>query len=172
MRQLALLAMFLGTPVLSLAQTTQTAKTNENSWDALNTLRAGERIEVFETNLKNHKGTFSAVTGEAIQLREGGPSDRGDMTVAIPRQNVLRVTLLEKSHRLRNALIFGAVGAGTGAGISAGATRCSTSTGSFNLCGVGNGVIIPASALLGLLAGAGIGAAIPSHPTIYRLEHA
>lgn len=165
MRQLALLTMFLGMPVLSLAQT------NQNSWDALNTLRAGQRIEVFETNLKNHKGTFSAVTGEAIQLREGGPSSRGDVTVAIPRQNVMRVTLLEKSHRLRNAFIFGAVGAGTGAGISAAATRCSTSPSSFNLCGVGNGAIIAGSAVAGLLTGGGLGAAIPSHPTIYRQEH-
>jgi hypothetical protein len=49
MRQLALLAMLLGMPVLSLAQT------NQNSWDALNTLRAGQKIEVFETNLKKHK---------------------------------------------------------------------------------------------------------------------
>lgn len=72
MRQLALLAMFLGTPVLSLAQTAQTPKTNESSWDALNTLRAGQRIEVFETNLKQHKGTFSTLTEEAIQLREDG----------------------------------------------------------------------------------------------------
>ena len=164
MRQLALLAMFLGMPVLSLAQT------NQNSWDALNTLRPGQRIEVFETNLKNHKGTFSAVTAEAIQLREGEPFSRGDISVAIPRQNVMRVTLLDKSHRLRNALIFGGVGAGTGAGISAAATRCPPPNG-FSLCGVGRGAIIGGSAVLGLLAGGGLGAAIPSHPTIYRLEH-
>lgn len=160
MRQLALLAMFLGMPVLSLAQT------NEDSWDALNTLRAGQRIEVFETNLKNHKGIFSAVTGEAIQLREGG----GGSDVAIPRQNVLRVTLLEKSHRLRNAFIYGGVGAGAGAGISAAATRCPPPNG-FSLCGIGRGAIIGGSAVVGLLAGGGIGAAIPSHPTIYRAEH-
>ena len=158
MRQLALLALLLATPVLSLAQT------NQNSWDALNTLRAGQKIEVFETNLKNHKGTFSTVTGEAIQLREGG-SD-----VSIQKQNVLRVTLLDKSHRLRNALIFGAVGAGAGAGISAAATRCPPPTG-FSLCGVGRGAIIGGSAVAGLLAGGGLGAAFPSHPTIYRAEH-
>lgn len=158
MRQLALLAVFLGMPVLSLAQT------NQNSWDALNTLRAGQRIEVFETNLKNHKGTFSAVTGEDIQLREG------ESDVAIPRQNVMRVTLLDKSHRLRNAFIFGTVGAGTGAGISAAATRCPPPNG-FSLCGVGRGAIIGGSAVVGLLAGGGIGAAIPSHPTIYRVDH-
>ena len=158
MRQLALLAMFLGMPVLSLAQT------NQNSWDALNTLRAGQRIEVFETNLKNHKGTFSAITGEAIQLREGGTD------VAIQKENVMRVTLLEKSHRLRNAFIYGGVGAGAGAGISAAATRCPPPSG-FSFCGVGRGAIIGGSAVVGLLAGGGIGAAIPSHPTIYRLEH-
>jgi hypothetical protein len=89
----------------------------------------------------------------------------GESDVAIPRQNVLRVTLLDKSHRLRNAFIYGAVGAGTGAGISAAATRCPTPTG-FSLCGVGRGAIIGGSAVVGLLGGGGIGAAIPSHPTI------
>src|SRR5215467_5166258 len=70
MRNLAIVAILLGMPVLSHAQT------NRNSWDALNTLHVGQRIEVVETNLKKHKGTFSTVTDEVIQLREGG-SDVG-----------------------------------------------------------------------------------------------
>lgn len=157
MRELALIAMLLGMPVLSHGQT------NGNSWDALNTLHAGQRIEVVETNLKKHKGTFSTVTDEAIQLREGS-SD-----VGIKREDVMRVTLLDESHRLRNAFIVGAAGAGTGAGIGAAATRCSTS-GSFNFCGVGRGVAIGVGAVAALAGGAGIGAAIPSHPTVYRTE--
>lgn len=89
-------------------------------------MHAGQRIEVVETNLKKHNGTFSTVTEEAIQLREGGND------VGIKKENVMRVTLLDKSHRLRNAFIVGAVGSGAGAGIGAAATRCSSTGGSFN----------------------------------------
>lgn len=157
MRQLALIAILLGMPLLSRAQTTQ------NSWSALNTLHAGQRVEIVETNLKKHGGTFSTVTDETLQLREGGAD------VLIERENVMRVTLLDKSHRLRNALVFGAVGAGAGAGIGAVSTRCSNTPYSF--CGLGRSVAIGLGGVLGLAGGAGIGAAIPSHPTIYRIEH-
>jgi hypothetical protein len=159
MRKFAIIAILLGMPVLSHARTAQ------NSWGALNTLHAGQKIEIVETNLKKHKGTFSTVTDETIQLREGGDD------VGIKREDVMRVTLLDKSHRLRNALIFGAVGAGAGAGIGEAATRCSSSSGGFNLCGLGRGAVVAGSAVIGLGGGAGIGAAIPSHPTIYRIEH-
>ena len=159
MRKLALTAIPLAMPLLSYAQTPQ------NSWGALNTLHAGQRIEVVETNLTKHKGTFSTVTDEAIQLREGG-SD-----VGIKREDVMRVTLLDESHRLRNAFIFGGVGGGAGAGIGAAASRCSSTSGSFNFCGLGRSVAIGIGAVAGLMGGAGIGAAIPSHPTVYRVEH-
>jgi hypothetical protein len=159
MPKFAIIAILLGMSLPSRAQTTQ------NSWGALNTLHAGQRIEVVETNLKKHKATFSTVTEEALQLREGGAD------VLIERENVMRVTLLDKSHRLRNALFFGVAGAGTGAGIGEAATRCSSSSGGFNLCGLGRGAVVAVSAVIGLAGGAGIGAAIPSHPTIYRVEH-
>lgn len=156
MRKFVIIALLLGMPLLSRAQTTQ------NSWAALNTLHAGQRVEVVETNLKKHKATFSTVTDDALQLRESGAD------VLIERQNVMRVTLLDKSHRLRNALIFGAVGAGAGAGIGAVSVRCPNG-GSF--CGFDRSMATGVGGLLGLGTGAGIGAATPSHPTIYRIEH-
>jgi len=158
MRKLTLIAMLLGMPVLSHAET------NRNSWDALNTLHAAQRIEVVEKNLKEHKGTFSTVSDEAIQLREG------DNHVGIKRKDVMRVTLLDESHRLRNAFIVGVAVAGTGAGIGVVATRCSSTSGSLNFCGLGRGIAIGVGALTGLAGGAGIGAAIPSHPTVYRTK--
>jgi hypothetical protein len=129
MRKFALIATLLGMPLLSRAQTTQ------NSWSALNTLRVGQRVEIVETNLNRHHGTFSTVTDEVLQLREAS----GD--VVIKREDVMRVTLLDKSKRVRNALALGAVGAGARAGIGAAATRCSTSGGGFNFCGLGRGAI-------------------------------
>ena len=138
----------------------------KGDWKALYGLRAGEKIELMEAGMKKHVGTFSTVTEEAIQMREGS-SDIG-----IPKENVARVTVLDMSDRLRNSLIFGAIGAGTGAGIAAAATRCSSSTNTLNFCGLGRGAGIAIGAAVGLVGGAGVGAAIPSHPTIYRAEPA
>jgi hypothetical protein len=157
MHKFALIAILLGVSLPSRAQTTQ------NSWEVLNTLHSGQRIEIVETNLKKHKGTFSTVTDEAIQLRESGGE------VGIKKENVMRVTLLDKSHRLRNVLVLGAVGAGAGAGIGAASTRCSSSGGGF--CKLDRAMAIGLGGVLGLGAGAGIGAAIPSHPTVYRIGH-
>ncbi len=76
----------------------------------------------------------------------------------------MRVTSLAKSHRLRNALIFGAVGGAAGAGIAAAASQCHP--GEF-MCftGIPTGIF----GVSGFLGGAAIGAFVPSHPTIYRV---
>ena len=93
----------------------------------------------------------------------------------IKREDVMRVTLLDKSHRLRNALILGAVGAGAGAGIGAAThhhvictTPCSLQNPNTFLSSKQAAAV---GAVIGLAGGTGIGAAIPSHPTIYRIEH-
>ena len=142
------------------------AQDRKSDWKALYGLHSGEKIELMETGMKKHVGTFSTVTEEAIQMREGSND------IGIPRGSVARVTVLDKSHRLRNSLIFGAVGAGAGAGIGAAASRCSSSNNTFNFCGLGRGVEVALGAVVGLVGGAGVGAAIPSHPTIYRAEPA
>lgn len=138
------------------------AQDKKGDWQALYSLHSGEKTEVVETGMKKHIGTFSTVTEEAIQLREGSND------IGIPKENVVRVTVLDKSHRLRNSLVLGVVGAGTGAGIGAAASRCSNSNTSYNFCGLGRGVAVGIGAVAGLLGGAGLGAAIPNHPTIYR----
>ena len=149
---------------LILVPCTLCAQDKRSDWKALYGLRSGEKIELVETGMKKHVGTFSTVTDEAIQMREGAND------IGIPKENVARVTVLDKSHRLRNAFIFGAVGAGAGAGIGAVSTRCSNSTDWF--CGFGRSIAVGFGAVVGLAGGAGIGAAIPSHPTIYRAEPA
>jgi hypothetical protein len=142
------------------------AQDKKADWKALYGLHSGEKIELVETGMKKHVGTFSTVTEEAIQLREGSND------IGIRKENVARVTVLDKGHRLRNAFIFGTAGAGTGAGIGAAASRCSSSNTSFNFCGLGRDVAVGLGAVVGLAGGAGVGAAIPSHPTIYRAEPA
>lgn len=139
---------------------------DKSDWKALYGLRSGEKMELVETGMKKHVGTFSTVSDEAIQMREGSND------IGIPKENVARVTVLDKSHRLRNAGILAVAGAGAGAGIAAGVSRCSNSNTSFNLCGIGRGAEVAIGALVGLAGGAGVGAAIPSHPTIYRVDPA
>jgi hypothetical protein len=160
MRNAALLCLLILIPCSLPAQD------KKSDWKALYDLRSGEKIVLIETGMKKHVGTFSTVTEEAIQMREGSND------IGIRRESVARVTLLEKSHRLRNALIFGTVGAGAGAGIAAAASRCSNSNTSFNLCGIGRGAEVAIGAAVGLVGGVGVGAAKPSHPTIYRAEPA
>ncbi len=138
------------------------AQDKKSDWKALYGLRSGEKVELVETNMKKHVGVFSTVTDETIQMREGLND------IGIPKENVARVTVLDKSHRLRNAFLFGAAGAGAGAGIGAATSRCSNSTDTF--CGIGRSIAVGVGGLVGLAGGAGIGAAIPSHPTIYRAE--
>ncbi len=147
MRRALFVACLLMTPCVSRAQKTPP------SWEGLNTLRAGDKVEVVETSRKKHTGTFTAVSEESLTLHEGAAEQ------SIRKEDVMRVTSLAKSHRLRNALAFGAVGAVAGGGI--GAARCS---GDF-MCGVQTGIF----GVSGFLGGAAIGAFVPSHPTIYRV---
>jgi hypothetical protein len=152
MRKLGLLCLLLMTPVLSQAQS------KNDSWDALRNLRVGEKIDVVETSMKKDTGTFAMVSDESIQIREGANE------IGIRKENVARVSLLDKGHRLRNALIFAAVGGGAGAGIGAAAA------GSHAF--LGRGPTTAFGAAIGLIGGAAIGAALPSHPTVYHAEPA
>src|SRR5712692_3078612 len=115
MRKAALLCFLILIPCSLRAQD------KKADWKALYGLRSGEKIELVETGMKKHVGTFSTVTEEAIQLREGSND------IGIRKESVARVTVLDKSHRFRNALIFAVAGAGAGAGIGAAASRCSNS---------------------------------------------
>src|SRR5882762_8838205 len=67
------------------------AQDKKDDWKALYGLHSGEKIELIETSMKKHVGTFSTVTEEAIQLREGSNE------IGIRKENVARVTLLEKA---------------------------------------------------------------------------
>lgn len=81
------------------------AQDKKGDSQALYGLHSGEKTEVVESRMEKYVGTFSAVTEEAIQLRERSND------IGIPKENVVRVAVPHKSHRLRNALIFGAAGA-------------------------------------------------------------
>src|ERR1700722_4932028 len=85
------------------------AQSGSASWQNLNTLQAGQRIQVLEKNTRRVSGTFLNVSEAAISVQGEAGSQ------AIQRQDVLGVKLMKNKHRLRNAFIGAGVGAGVGA---------------------------------------------------------
>jgi hypothetical protein len=83
---------------------------------------------------------------------------------SVTRENVLRVTSLQKSHRLRNVLLGLLVGCGAGAGIGAAAH-----SGRNSFATRGDAAAV--GAVLGLAGGAAVGALVPSHDAIYAKSH-
>ncbi len=81
------------------------------SWQNLNRLQVGQKIEVLNMNSGSLNGTFLGFSEEAISLRVGIDE------VAVPRAKVLRVRLPEPKC-LRNAAIAAAVGVGAGLAIA------------------------------------------------------
>jgi hypothetical protein len=156
MRNLLLFFCVLALPCVSSAQSSQ------SSWENLNTLRPGQKIEVVETNLKKDTGTFAAVSDDAIRINESGAEQ------SIPRGSVMRVTLRQNKHRLRNTLIGAAIGAGAGAVIAAASYHTCSPSQAFCINPIGKGGVAGIGAVIGLAGGAAVGAVIPSHPTIYR----
>jgi hypothetical protein len=138
-------------------------QTPQDSWSALNRLKAGQGIEVIESNLKGHKGRFVTVTDELLSFQEKG-SD-----VSIKRENIVRVSTSSAPKRGEHAIIGLVVGGAIGAGIGALVTSRSTSSGSFGWRAepgigalVGIAILAPGGALFGALA--------PAHTTMYRTE--
>ena len=143
MRIFWILACLLAMPSVASAQ-----------WENLNTLQAGQKIQVVQTSKKD-SGTFLSVSDKEISLQ--GKSG----TQSIHRQDVRSVKLMENKHRLRNTLIGTAVGAGAGAGISAAAWEPRGFAG-----GRGTGAAV--GAVIGAVGGTIVGALWPSHETIYK----
>jgi hypothetical protein len=131
------------------------AQTAQDSWDNLKRLRAGQKIEVVNTDMKSVKGSFVSYAEDGISLQ----TDKGPLT--IERARVMRISLREHSKRARNALIGAAVGAGAGLALGAAGDRGIHETGEGNFA---KAIFTP----IGAGAGAGIGAAMPSYETIYR----
>ena len=135
-----------------------------SDWNNLQQVRVGQKIEVVDTNLKRLKGTFLSFSEEAISLRVK------KQEVGVQREDVFRVSLREKSKRLRNALIGMAIGAGAGV---AAIEICAQASSGFLPCAgqdfraVAYAVLVP----VGGAVGAGIGAAFPpGYQTIYRAK--
>jgi hypothetical protein len=101
-----ILVLMLGLPPALRAQT-------KNQWSDLKGLRLGQGIEVIESSMKNHGGTFVALSDDVIMLREK------DSDVSVKRENVVRVSTTSGARRGEHAVIGLVVGGVIGAGIGA-----------------------------------------------------
>ena len=137
----------------ALQEAQPSAEPGISDWNNLQQLRVGDKVEVVRTDLSKYKGKVLAWTEESISLR------LKNRDVTISREEVYRVTWLSKSKRGRNALIGLVVGAAVGTLIGR-AQWCSGEPG-FNACTF-------VGLVMGTGIGAGVGAAFPNHPTIYR----
>src|SRR5271169_3398878 len=106
-RPYLILVLFLVLPA------TLSAQKQQGQWSDLHGLKAGQGIEVIETNMTHHGGEFINVTDEVLILQEGG-SD-----VSIKRENVVRVSTASAPRRGEHAVIGLVVGGAIGAGIGA-----------------------------------------------------
>ncbi len=136
----------------------QAQQPGKDSWDNLNRLQAGQKIKLVQMDLKSLKGQFLGFTDEMISLRIKKDE------VAVPREDVLRVSLRGKGKRGKSALVGAGLGAVLGA-ISGAAVGAD-----FNEAGE-TGVSMLVFTPIGAGVGAAVGAAVPfilSYQTIYR----
>ena len=137
----------------------QDSKGRSSSWDDLKSLTPGQEIRVVMNNVKSYQGEFRSLSDDGITLRQAA----GEQTLA--RKDVLRVSRKGQSHLTRNAVIGTVVGAGVGVGLGVAyylRPRNCTEGPLFACDGPSNldraKILTP---VVGL-AGAGIGAAIPT----------
>jgi len=131
----------------------------QGSWSDLNRLKAGQSIQVVETNLKRHDGKFVAATDDLLSLKEEGAD------ISIKRNDVARVSISSGAKRGEHAVIGLLIGGAAGAGIGA----LSGSSHGF-LGGSSRGLTALAGVIIGAPSGAIVGAVLPAHTTLYRAE--
>lgn len=127
----------------------------ENDWENLQRLKPGQKIEIIDAKLKSRKGGFVSFDAAGLTLA----AESGSVTV--PRQDVFRVSLHEKSKRLRNAAIGAAIGAAAGLAIGAPLDYRFSNEGHEHIAKT---LLTP----IGAGAGAALGSGFPGFETIYR----
>jgi hypothetical protein len=151
LRSCLTLALFIGLPAALCAQKQQ------GQWSDLNRLKAGQGVEVIESNLKHHGGEFVTVTDELLTLREDG-SD-----VSVKRDDIVRVSTSSAPRRGEHAVIGLVVGGAIGAAIGAAAGSSHGFLGASD-----RGLAALVGIVIGAPSGALVGAVIPAHITVYR----
>ena len=133
------------------------AQTGQASWDNLKQLRASQKIEVVDKNMKTLSGAFVASSDDSISLRQG----KSEQSVA--RTDVVRVSVRDSSHRTRNVLLGSGILGGIALAVALPLVVQQSNEG--NSCGA-----CVAAIAAGFGGGAALGAAIPGNRTVYRAE--
>ena len=156
---------FLGLALLGVCSCTGTASARDSkgrlsSWDNLKSLTAGQEIRVVMNNMKSYQGEFESLSDGELKLRE----EAGEQTLA--RQGISRISQRRgQGHRVRNLLIGAAAGAGVGLAIGLHSWlrfRNCTEGPAFGCSYPGNPHLAETLTPSGALAGAAVGAAIPT----------
>jgi hypothetical protein len=130
------------------------AKPPQANWVNLKQLPPAQQIRVVLNDAKSYAGQLHSVSDEHLVIRTG----RREQT--FERPNILRVSSQGKSHRSRNALIGLAVGAGTGVVIGVASPELGQGKCAQGSC---TNTESPAVAgFVGAVAGAGLGAVLPT----------
>jgi hypothetical protein len=147
--------------ILLLVPGLSLAKSAQNNWENLKELAPGQEIRIVLTDAKSYGGEFRGVSDGAITVRVAA----GEQT--FERKNVLRVSAIGPSHRLRNALI--AAGAGVGVGLGIGAAYAASQRREYPQNHYFEGYGLPLGAVFGG-AGAGLAAGLskPGWYDVYR----
>lgn len=124
-----------------------------SDWGNLSQIKPGEKVLVVHDKMKSVKGGFESFSADSIVIRVESAA------VVLPKSEVVRVTVLERGHRVRNTLI------GTAAGGALGVLIGHLATTRWN---GGREGVLAASAIVAMGGGAAVGATIPGHPTVYR----
>lgn len=131
----------------------QAARAQENRWQNLAQIKAGKQVDVIDRHLKKYSGKFITFSEADLKLLVK------DQQISIARDEVYRVTAAGQN-RKRNVLLGLGIGAGAGLGLGAALLE---REGGYAGAVAGTGI-----GFAGL--GAGIGAVVPSHKTVYRAE--
>ena len=123
----------------------------QQDWQALGRAPAGQSITVYQQK-NSDSGKLVRLTGSALIYS----TKKGD--VSVPASDVTKVTV-PGHKRLRNAIIFGAVGFGIGAILS--------STVGTRFYNEGTDIRAPLAVIPGV-AGVGLGALMRGSDTVYR----
>lgn len=147
-----------GLILLMLIPDLASGQTTNDSWENLNQLQPGEKIQVVDMDLKSLKGNFVRFSKDAIFLR----TKAGE--VVLERGRVFRVSAAGGG-RAKNAVLGAAVGAAGALALGLGMYYTGAGEKDVGAAGVG-----AASAAVGAGIGAGVGAAFPGWHTVYRAK--
>ena|SRR5690242_18521090 len=139
--------------ILLVLLATTAARAQADRWQDLSQIKQGRQVDVIDRHLTKYSGKFITFSDTDLKLLVK------DQQISIARNDVYRVTVAGQN-RKRNVLLGLVIGAGAGLGLGAAIMEREG--------GYAGAVAGTSVGFAGI--GAGIGAVVPSHKTVYRAE--